>query len=91
MRKKIYISGPDGGDYRAARLLIDAGFIPVFRHVDPTKYAERFAAADALLRLPGDSLKTDIEVRKAKELGVPVFTSMLDLAGHFAVAGSVAA
>lgn len=35
---------------------------------------------DALLRLPGPSKGADIEVQKAGELGIPVFTSLHELA-----------
>ena len=45
------------------------------------------AVADALLRLPGESVGADIEVGEARRLGIPVFAAIADLAGHFTVAG----
>ena len=82
----------------AARALIDAGFAPfcphLTYHVDP---AEEYphdlwmaielpwvSVADALLCLPGESVGADIEVSHARKLGVPVFSSIADLAEHFA-------
>ena len=83
----------------AARALIDAGFAPFCPHlmcrVDP---AEEYphatwmevelpwvSVADAVLRLPGESVGADLEADHARKLGVPVFRSIVDLADHFAV------
>ena len=44
------------------------------------------AVADALLRLPGESLGADLEVARAEAIGIPVFATIADLAGHFTVA-----
>lgn len=41
-------------------------------------------AADALLRLPGESAGADLEVTHAKKYGVPVFTSIESLIAYFA-------
>jgi len=85
----------------AARALIDAGFAPfcphLTYHVDPgSEYPHAtwieielpwVAVADALLRLPGESVGADLEVARAEELGIPVFATISDLAGHFTVAG----
>jgi hypothetical protein len=38
---------------------------------------------DAILRLPGESAGADEEVKLAKELGKPVFYSIVDLRNHF--------
>ncbi len=84
----------------AARALIAAGFAPfcphLTYHVDPGgEYPHDLwmaielpwvAVADALLRLPGESLGADLEVARAEAVGIPVFTTIADLAGHFAVA-----
>ena len=84
----------------AARALIAAGFAPfcphLTYHVDPgeaiphTTWMEIelpwVSVADALLRLPGESLGADIEVGEARRLGIPVFTTIADLADHFTVA-----
>jgi hypothetical protein len=89
----------------AARALIDAGFAPfcphLTYHVDPGgEYPHDLwmeielpwvSVADAVLRLPGESLGADIEVGEAERLGIPVFTTIADLVDHFAVAGSAAA
>ncbi len=83
----------------AARALIAAGFAPfcphLTYHVDPGgEYPHDLwmeielpwvAVADALLRLPGESLGADLEVARAEALGIPVFTSVADLAAHFTV------
>ena len=47
--------------------------------------------ADALLRLPGKSEGADVKVARAEEAGIPVFATVADLIGHFAVVGSAAA
>lgn len=39
--------------------------------------------ADALLRLPGESLGADLEVQRAEEIGIPVFKTIADLINHF--------
>jgi hypothetical protein len=89
----------------AARALIDAGFAPfcphLTYHVDPGgEYPHDLwmaielpwvSVADAVLRLPGESLGAEIEVAEARRLGTPVFTTVADLLDHFAVAGSAAA
>ncbi len=81
----------------AARALIDAGYAPfcphLTCHVDPSEqYHHRVwmdvelpwvSVADAVLRLPGESLGADIEVDHACRLGVPVFRSVSELADHF--------
>lgn len=84
----------------ATRALIAAGFAPfcphLTYHVDPggeyphTTLMEIelpwVSVADAVLRLPGESLGADLEVARAEELGIPVFITVADLAGHFTVA-----
>jgi hypothetical protein len=89
----------------AARALIDAGFAPftphLTYHVDPGEEIAHdtwmdielpwVAVADGVLRLPGESVGADIEVREAERLGIPVFMSIGELAGHFAAIGSEAA
>ncbi len=47
------------------------------------------AAADALIRLPGESGGADAEVDCARALGIPVFCSIQRLLGHFTL-GAVA-
>ena len=87
----------------AARALIDAGFAPfcphLTYHVDPGEAIPHatwmaielpwVSVADAVLRLPGESLGADIEVARAEEAGIPVFTSITDLVGHFGAVGTV--
>ena len=84
----------------ATRALIAAGFAPfcphLTYHVDPGgEYAHAtwmeielpwVAVADALLRLPGESVGADLEVARAEAIGIPVFATIADLAGHFTVA-----
>jgi len=84
---------------RAARRLIAEGFAPFCPHLtfylDPAgEYPLSLwmqielpwlAAADAVLRLPGESDGADQEVGRADELGIPVFGTIADLMGHFAV------
>lgn len=41
--------------------------------------------AEAVLRLPGESKGADIECQFAEELGIPVFTDIEALVGHFAL------
>ncbi len=86
----------------AARALIAAGFAPFCPHltyrVDPGETIPHatwmeielpwVAVADALLRLPGESLGADIEAVEARRLGIPVFAAIADLVGHFTVAGA---
>lgn len=43
------------------------------------------SAADAVLRLPGESTGADVETAHAMAHGVPVFTSAFDLIEHFKV------
>ncbi|MBN1394765.1 MAG: DUF4406 domain-containing protein [Pirellulales bacterium] len=88
----------------AARALIEAGFAPfcphLSYHLDP---AEEYphatwmeielpwvAVADAVLRLPGESVGADIEVDHAERLGIPVFHTIGDLAEHFALEDAAA-
>ena len=87
----------------AARALVAAGFAPLCPHLnyvlDPTESFPHdlfmdielpwVAVADALLRLPGESLGADIEVGEAERLGIPVFCTIADLSRHFA-GGAVA-
>ena len=89
----------------AARALIAAGFAPfsphLTYHVDPGETIPHatwmeielpwVTVADALLRLPGESLGADLEVARAEEAGIPVFTTVADLADHFTVAVGVVA
>jgi hypothetical protein len=44
------------------------------------------AAADAVLRLPGESTGADMETAHARERGIPVFDSVEALLAHFAAA-----
>ena len=81
----------------AARGAIDAGFAPfcphLTYHVDPGgEYPHGLwmeielpwvTVADALLRLPGESLGADLEVQRAEEIGIPVFKTIADLINHF--------
>jgi len=82
-----------------ARALIEAGFAPftphLSWHIDPGEtYPHELwmdidlpwvSAADAVLRLPGESLGADIECEHARQLGIPVVHSITALADHFAV------
>ena len=82
----------------AARRLIDAGFAPfcphLTYHVDPggeIPHAVWLEAelpwvqvADAVLRLPGESIGADMEVEHATIHGVPVFGSVGELVRAFA-------
>ena len=84
----------------AARALIAAGFAPFCPHLPTTSIRAGsmphatwmeielpwVAVADALLRLPGESLGADLEVARAEAIGIPVFATIADLADHFAVA-----
>ena len=82
----------------AARRLIEAGFSPMVPHlsyhIDPVEMYPHetwmevdlpwLEAADAVLRLPGESVGADIEARHAQYHRIPVFDSMADLVEHFA-------
>lgn len=46
---------------------------------------------DAALSMSGESLGAEIEVAEAERLGVPVFSTIADLVGHFAGKASAAA
>ena len=86
-----------------ARELIETGFAPFCPHlslrVDPIgEYAHDVwmqvdlpwvAVSDAMIRMPGESRGSDIEVAHATIIGVPVFRSVAELVEHFA--GSAAA
>jgi hypothetical protein len=88
-----------------ARLLIDAGFAPftphLTFHIDPGEAYSHdvwmqielpwVSAADAVLRLPGESTGADIECARARELGILIFNSIADLTDHFVPTGSAAA
>jgi len=77
--------------------LMSLGYVPFvpllyhFQHiVHPRQYAdwlnidmEWLRMCDAILRLPGESAGADEEVKLAKELGKPVFYSIVDLRNHF--------
>lgn len=41
-------------------------------------------ASDALLRLPGESVGADMEVKYAREVGVPVFANVDSVVAYFA-------
>ena len=74
----------------ATRQLIAAGFAlfcpHLTYHVDPAEEIPHstwmeielpwLRAADAVLRLPGESVGADIEVRHATAIGIPVFQSI---------------
>jgi hypothetical protein len=89
----------------AARALIGAGFAPfcphLTYHVDPGEAIPHatwmeielpwVSVADAVLRLPGESIGADLEVAAAEEAGVPVFATIADLVDHFAGRPSAAA
>ena len=82
----------------AARTLIDAGCSPfcphLSYHLDPAEELSHATwmeidlpwmyAAQAVLRLPGESRGADIETARAKDLKIPVFHSLADLIAHFA-------
>ena len=81
----------------AARQLIAAGFAPfcphLTYHVDPGEQIPHgtwldcelpwVEVADAVLRLPGESVGADIEVERAETVGVPVFRSLRALVRTF--------
>ncbi len=85
------------GAIDAARALIVAGFAPfcphLSHHVDPAGEIPHSVwmevdlpwveAADAVLRLLGESVGANIEVERAVQIGIPVFTSMGELVRHF--------
>jgi len=70
-----------------ADALLDAGLLPFVPHlshlwhlIHPRPYEDWLAydlgwlaACDVLLRLPGESKGADVEVQKARRLGLPVF------------------
>lgn len=76
-----------------ANVLMDLGFapfVPLYSHFQhmahPRPYAdwleldlEWLPTCDALLRLPGESKGADTEVALARELGIPVYTSIESL------------
>jgi hypothetical protein len=88
-----------------ARELIELGFAPfcphLSYHIDPGEELAHevwmevelpwVAVADAVLRLPGESVGAEIEVANAERAGVPVFFTIGELTRHFAVADSAAA
>ncbi len=73
-----------------ARKLIDTGFAPLcphlFYHLDPAFEIPHaiwmevdlpwVEVADAVLRIPGESVGAKIETDHAADLGIPVFTSI---------------
>ena len=73
--------------------LIEAGFAPFcphlthFLHMNHHQPYDKWLdidrmyleVCDAVLRIPGESNGADLEVKKAKELGIPVFYSLNDL------------
>ena len=81
----------------AAELLIVYGFVPYiphlthfwhFVHPHDLKFwldydLEWLSLCDALLRLPGESKSSEIEIEHAKILGIPVFYNILDLYRYF--------
>ena len=83
--------------YEAASRLADLGFAPFIPHAThfwhmlfPRPYefwleldSQFMPCCAAVLRLPGESSGADKEVRLAETLGIPVFTSIEALAGHF--------
>jgi len=89
----------------AARALIDAGFAPftphLSYHIDPVEEIPHdtwmtielpwVAVADAVLRLPGESLGAEIETAEAMRLGIPVFSTIADLVERFTAQMSPAA
>lgn len=84
----------------AANQLADLGFFPFVPHlfahwhiIHPRHYEawmaldfEYLSVCHALLRLPGESAGADREVAFARERGIPVFTSVIDLQMNFTVA-----
>ena len=88
----------------AARALIDAGFAPFCPHLtyhidlgEEIPHATWMeielpwaAVADAVLRLPGESVGADIEVAHAERLGVSVFHSIAELSEHFTLESAAA-
>jgi hypothetical protein len=78
--------------------LIDIGFAPICPHMNDFGFylARPFDwhtiievdlsilnISDAVLRLPGKSAGADLEVQRAKELGIPVFYQIVDLTEFF--------
>ena len=88
----------------AARMLIGAGFAPfvphLTYHIDPAEAIPHdvwmeielpwVSVADAILRLPGESVGAALEVDRAQKAGIPVFATIADLARHFAGKASAA-
>lgn len=86
----------------ATRQLIAAGFAPfcphLTYHVDPGEQIPHATwldcelpwveVADAVLRLPGESKGADIEVDRAKAVGIPVFRSVGELSRSLLPAGA---
>ena len=82
-----------------ADTLMDFGFAPFaplyshFQHmVHPRPYEdwtkidlEWVKVCDCLLRLDGESIRADDEVRFAKELGIPVFTDITSMISYYKV------
>jgi len=85
--------------YAAANHLAELGFAPFVPHAThfwhmmfPRPYGfwleldnQFLPCCAAVLRLPGQSHGADEEVRLAEQLGIPVFTDISLLAGHFGV------
>lgn len=77
----------------AAQELLNHGFVPFVPHLNafwhmihPNKYETWLTydlawleSCDAVVRLPGDSPGADGEVRRAWELGLPVFGSVQEM------------
>ncbi len=77
----------------AADMVLALGHAPFIPHISafwhmiyPHPYniwikydLEFLAICDAVLRLPGESNGADIEVKKARELGIPVYHTVEDL------------
>lgn len=81
----------------AGNELLDAGIVAHVPHLShfwhlriPRHYDDWMAidlallpGFNALLRIPGESKGADMEVERAKELGIPVFNSAADVIEHF--------
>jgi len=86
----------------AARLLIAAGFAPfcphLSWHIDPAHEIPHgvwmqvdlpwVSMADAVLRLPGESVGAHVETTHAEGMGIPVFETVADLVEHFQAVGT---
>ena len=80
-----------------ANELIVAGFAPFcphlthFLHMNNWQPYEKWleidlaflAHCEAAIRIPGESAGADNEIKRANELGIPVFHSVDDLVTHF--------